>query len=137
MQVAQFLVDVSALIRYPCPSVATRLDELSAAGVVASCGLVELQLLGAIRDIGIYATLAALRRTAFELLEISEADVRRAMQVQALLVQRGEYGVGWPSLVVAAVAERHGVTVLHYDGCYDLVVKVTGQGVEWVVQRPD
>jgi len=101
--------------------------------MVASCGVVELRLLGALRDAGTYATVAGLRRQAFKLLEMNEADVRRALEVQALLVERREYGIPWPALLVAAVAERHGVTVLHSNPCYDVVVGVTGQGAEAVV----
>jgi predicted nucleic acid-binding protein len=29
-------------------------------------------------------------------------------------------------LLVAATAERHGVTVLHYDGDYDIIAAITG-----------
>ena len=38
-------------------------------------------------------------------------------------------------LLIAAVAERARVTVLHYDSDYDLITKVTGQPVQWVVPR--
>jgi predicted nucleic acid-binding protein len=40
-----------------------------------------------------------------------------------------------PDLLIAAAAERHGVAVLHYDHEYELIASVTGQPVEWVVQR--
>jgi predicted nucleic acid-binding protein len=43
--------------------------------------------------------------------------------------------VGFPDLLVAAVAEREHVTVLHYDGDYDLIAQVTSQPVQWVVPR--
>ena len=43
--------------------------------------------------------------------------------------------VGLPDLPVAAVAERGGVTVLHYDSDYDLIAQVTGQPTQWVVPR--
>jgi predicted nucleic acid-binding protein len=43
--------------------------------------------------------------------------------------------VGLPDLLVAAVAEREHVTVLHYDADYDLVAEITGQPVRWVVPR--
>ncbi len=135
MPVARFLVDTSAWIRYRRPAVGDRLDELSAAGLAVSCGLVELQLLGAVRDSGTYGVVAGLRRRAFTVLEMSEADFRRALEVQALLVERGEYGVPWTALLVAAVAERHGVTVAHCNPCFDVIVEVTGQGVEGVVAR--
>lgn len=137
MPVARFLVDASAVARYPCPTIAARLDELSLAGLVATCGLVELRLLGTVRDAGTYATVARLRRQAFELLDMGEVDVRRALEVQALLVGREECDVPWAALLIAAVAERHGVTVLHCDPCFDVIVKVTGQGAEEVVARPE
>jgi hypothetical protein len=35
--------------------------------------------------------------------------------------------VGLPGLLVAAVAERERVTVIHYHGDYDLIAHVTGQ----------
>jgi hypothetical protein len=43
--------------------------------------------------------------------------------------------VGLPDLLIAAVAERERVTVLHYDGDYELIAQVTGQPVQWVVPR--
>jgi predicted nucleic acid-binding protein len=43
--------------------------------------------------------------------------------------------VGFPDLLVAAVAERERVTVLHYDGDYDFIAQVTSQPVQWVVPR--
>jgi len=131
VSVARFLVDTSAWIRYPEPAVGARLDELSAAGQLATCGLVDLQLLGVLRDAGTYATVAAMRRAALTVLEMNEADTRRALEVQALLVERGEYGTPWAALVVAAVAERCGMAVLHCDACYDVIASTTGQASEW------
>lgn len=43
--------------------------------------------------------------------------------------------VGIPDLLIAAVAERHRVTVLHYDADFEHVAALTGQPVEWVVPR--
>jgi predicted nucleic acid-binding protein len=43
--------------------------------------------------------------------------------------------VGFPDLLIAAVAERERVSVLHYDGDYDLIAQVTGQPAQWVVPR--
>lgn len=37
--------------------------------------------------------------------------------------------------MIAAAAERAGLTVLHYDADYHLIAEVTGQPVEWVVER--
>jgi len=32
-----------------------------------------------------------------------------------------------PDLLVAALAERHGVTVVHYDADYDAIATITGK----------
>lgn len=55
----------------------------------------------------------------------------RALEVQAALADAGQHRV--PSiadLLVAAIAERTGLTVLHVDKDYDLIAEVTGQPVE-------
>ena len=38
-----------------------------------------------------------------------------------------------PDLLIAAAAEAQGLIVLHYDGDYDLIGRVTGQPCAWVV----
>jgi hypothetical protein len=63
---------------------------------------------------------------------MGEADVRRALDVQASLADGGQFSIPWAVLLVTAVAERYGVTVLHGSRCFDLVAGVTGQAVEWV-----
>ena len=39
----------------------------------------------------------------------------------------------FPDLLVAAVAEREQVTILHYDSDYDLIAQITRQPTQWVV----
>jgi predicted nucleic acid-binding protein len=70
---------------------------------------------------------------AFPWLSTQDDDLRRALAVHALRADAGHHPVPWPALVVAAVAERHQVAVLHYDPTFPLIAKVTGQNVEWVV----
>jgi predicted nucleic acid-binding protein len=133
MPVVQFLVDVSAWVRYPVPEVAARLDELGTSGALATCDLVELQLLAALESADTYTTVAGLRRQAYPVLGMRETDVQRALELQALLGGSGEFSVSWATLLVAAIAERHGVTVLHSSWCFDVVARTTGHAVEWVV----
>jgi hypothetical protein len=38
-----------------------------------------------------------------------------------------------PGLLIAAVAERERVAVLHYDGDYELIAQVAGHPLQWVV----
>jgi predicted nucleic acid-binding protein len=37
--------------------------------------------------------------------------------------------------LIAAAAEAHDLTVLHYDADFGRIAAVTGQRVEWVVPR--
>jgi predicted nucleic acid-binding protein len=132
MPVAQFLVDVSAWVRYPEPAVGARLDELGAAGQLATSGLTELQLLAGLEDSGTYNAIAKITRQAYPRLDMSEADVQRALDVQRLLVEQGVLRVPLAALLVAAIAERHRVAVLHANAHVDLVARATGQPAERV-----
>ncbi|GAA3853293.1 hypothetical protein GCM10023084_04360 [Streptomyces lacrimifluminis] len=38
-----------------------------------------------------------------------------------------------PGLLIAATAEPHRLTVLHYDGDFDMIGSITGQPTQWVV----
>jgi predicted nucleic acid-binding protein len=38
-------------------------------------------------------------------------------------------------LLIAAAAEVHGVTLLHYDRHFDLIASATGQKTEWLARR--
>jgi predicted nucleic acid-binding protein len=135
MPVAEFLADTSAIARYRRTEVATRLDPLVIAGLVATCGVVDLELLASARGQAEYAKLAAARRASFEWLATDDADIRRALETQEALAERGQHRIAWPDLVTAAVAQRHRVTLLHYQPDYEVIAEVTGQYVEWVVPR--
>ena len=55
----------------------------------------------------------------------------RAIEVQALLADRGRYRApSVPDLIVAATAELAGLTVLHLDKNFDLIAEITGQPTE-------
>lgn len=79
---------------------------------------------------------AAYRDAIFEYLDTDEADLRRAQEVQALLAAHSRHRAAkLPDLLIAAVAERHRLVVLHFDSDFDVIAEVTGQPVEWVVPR--
>lgn len=60
----------------------------------------------------------------------------RAVDVQRRLAARSmTRAVGISDLLVAAVAELHGVVVLHHDADFDHIAAITGQPMERVVPR--
>ena len=134
--VARYLADTSALARLRHPPVAEVLVPLIEAGLVATCGVIEFELAWAARTSAELDELRADRDAGYEWLATLDEDWRRSLRVQAELWRDGQMrSVGLPDLLVAALAEREAVTVLHYDADYDLVARITGQPVRWVAPR--
>ena len=134
--VASYLADTSALARLRHQSVAAVLGPLIEAGLVATCGLIEFELGWATRTTAEFDELRADRDVGYEWLATHDEDWRRALDVQGALWRSGQVrAVGFPDLLVAAVAERERVTVLHYDAGYDLIANITGQPAQWVAPR--
>jgi predicted nucleic acid-binding protein len=62
---------------------------------------------------------------------LTPAAEGRAVEVQMILADQGRHRApSVPDLVIAAVAERSGLTVLHLDKDFELIAEVTGQPVE-------
>lgn len=134
--VARYLADTSALARLRHPAVAAVLAPLIEAGVVGTCGVIDFELGWATRSSAEFDELRIDRTTGYEWLATHDQDWRRALDVQASLWRGGcMRAVGFPDLLVAAVAEREQVTVLHYDGDYELIAQVTSQPTQWVTPR--
>lgn len=132
---ATFLIDKSAFARMNRPDVERRVAPLLLAGRIACCGVTALEVLySARRHADLVATreeLAALPRASVE-----QEDFDRAADVMEQLARRGKHrGPGLPDLLIAAVGERTGLCVLHYDHDFDLIADLTGQRTEWVVPR--
>lgn len=134
--VASHLADTSALARLRHPAVTAVLVPLIEAGLIATCGVIEFELGWATRTSAEFDQLRADRDHGYEWLATHDEDWRRALEVQGALWRAGKArAVGFPDLLVAAVAERERVTILHYDSDYELIAGVTGQPVRWVVPR--
>jgi predicted nucleic acid-binding protein len=133
---ATFLADKSALTRRDTrPEVRAVLEPLLIAGEIAICGIVELELLYSATSRATYRALAEALR-GMPRVELDEASLRRALEVQAMLAERSQHrAVPLPDLIVAACAERAGLTVLHYDADFDRIAKLTGQDARWIVPR--
>lgn len=126
------LVDTSVLTRLSYRPVRERIETLAAAGALARAGISDLEIGSSARsEEGWDAAAGAL--AVFALIEIDAAHVRRARQVQRLLAAQDQPGRKVPDLLIAAAAEAHDLSVLHYDTDFQRIAAVTGQPVEWVV----
>lgn len=131
-----FLIDKSALARQQTQAeVREALAPRMEAGEVATCGVVDLEILYSASSPAHYAA-GAERLRDMPRVPITEACVERALEVQGMLAARSQHrGVSLPDLLVAACAERAGLTVLHYDRDFDRIAKLTGQPTKWIVPR--
>ena len=134
--VAKFIADKSALARLHRPSVRAVLSPLIEAGLVATCAVIEFEVLWSTRSPMEFDTVLADRSAGYEWLPVEDTHWHRAIEVQRELWGLGQMrSVPLPDLLIAAVAEQQGVTVLHYDADFDRVAAITGQPTQWVVPR--
>ncbi|MFI0728178.1 PIN domain nuclease [Streptomyces sp. NPDC021225] len=128
-----YLIDKSALARYPKSAVRAVIEPLHNAGLLAVCGAVELEVLHSARSKADAERIRDEMR-GFDWLPTPDEAWDRALDVQTQLIAAGNWkALSVSALVIAATAERHGVIVLHYDGDYDMIAAVTGQPTRWVV----
>ncbi|MEU5382395.1 MULTISPECIES: PIN domain nuclease [Kitasatospora] len=128
-----FLIDKSALARWGKPSVRPVLDDLSQRALLAVSPTVEMEVLYSARTLAEADRLRHLLR-GFDYLSCPDEVWDRAKQVQQQALFRGNHrALSMADLLIAATAERHGVSVLHYDGDYDMIAAITGQSTRWVV----
>jgi predicted nucleic acid-binding protein len=132
MAVKGWLVDKSALVR-----LAASADSDEWAGRIERA-LVRLTSITRL-EIGYSARSGAALREATARPPLSLMPVEyltpaiedRAVEVQALLADQGHHRApSVPDLLIAAVAERAGLTVLHLDKDFELIATVTGQPTE-------
>jgi predicted nucleic acid-binding protein len=134
--VATHLADKSALARMSREVVARRLGPLIEAGLVGTCGIIELEVRFSARSHAEYAAISRDRGLGYESFPMPDEIWDRALEVQHALSERGQLrAVRFPDLLLAATAERHGLVVIHYDADYDLIASVTDQPCEWVVPQ--
>jgi len=136
MAVAGYVVDKSAVARAHLSEVGEVLTNLRRAGLLAICGVAELEILYSARNGGDHHQMQEELGATYERLDTDEHDFLRAREIQAELAEHGQHrAVSLPDLLIAAVAERHRVAVLHFDADFDLIAEITGQPTKWVVPR--
>ncbi|MFI1538589.1 PIN domain nuclease [Streptomyces anandii] len=130
----RYLVDKSALARRGKPAVRERLDALDREGLLAVCAPTEYEILYSARGKPEALRLRALLR-GFDYLPCNDEEFERALEIQALALNAGFHrALSLADVLIAATAERHRATVLHYDGDFDMIASVSGSRAEWVAE---
>lgn len=139
MAVTGWLIDKSAYARMQSGR-AARSEEWNAR---IERGLVRLSTVTRL-ELGFSARSGDAGRGAFGLPPLSLMPIEhltpamedRAFEVQMLLADRGQHRApSIPDLLIAASAEKAGLTVLAVDKDFDLIAEITGQSVETLALR--
>jgi predicted nucleic acid-binding protein len=129
-----WLIDTSVLTRLPKSEVRAAVTPLVEQGRVGRCVMSDLETGFSARNANEWD---ALQRAlgAFPAVDVVSSDFDQAKETQRALAALGLKGRKVPDLIIAAVALRMELTVLHYDRDFELIGQVTGQPTRWVVER--
>jgi predicted nucleic acid-binding protein len=131
---ARYLADKSALARFPIATVAARLRPLIEDGLIATCALVDLEVLYSARSLDDYEGVLAGRRS-LDSAPITPEVMATAIELQHGLARRGQHRVPIPDLVISAAAKHAGLVVLHYDSEFERISRIGGSDHEWIVPQ--
>lgn len=93
----------------------------------------ELEFLYSARSAADRDWLRGQPRTAYGWVVMPDRVHERAAEVQAELTARGWHrSAGAVDLLIAATAEAHHLTLLHYDRDFEQIAAVTGQPTRWL-----
>jgi predicted nucleic acid-binding protein len=130
--VSAWLIDKSALVRLALSPDALEWAARIERGLVRITTVTRLEVGYSARSgADLRSDLAASPLSSMPVEYLTPAMEERAMEVLTLLADRGQHrGPSLPDLLVSAVAELSGLTVLHLDKDYDLIAEITGQPME-------
>ena len=132
MAVTTWLIDKSAYTRLAIsPDVRTWIDRIDR-GMVRISTVTRLEVGYSFRTATQARTESVAPPLALMPVEyLTPAAEDRAVEVQLLLADRGQHrAASIPDLLVAAIAELSGLTVLALDKDFELIAQITGQPVE-------
>jgi len=131
-----YLADTSVyVLRSQHPQVRRRFELLLLEGRLATCQMTALEYLNNAPDPESYEVLwGALHGQRW--MDVGQQAMDRALAVHRALAATSQHRhFRLPDLIIAATAEQHGATVLHYDADFDRIGTVTGQPMEWVAPQ--
>ncbi|MGH8998741.1 MAG: PIN domain nuclease [Acidimicrobiia bacterium] len=131
---AVYLADKSALARFPVSAVAARIRPLLEDGELATCAIVDLEVLYSSRNVADYQQILEERRS-LDSAPITPAVMAKAIDLQHELARRGRHRVPIPDLIISAAALLSGLVVLHYDADFERIAAAGGAPHEWVVPQ--
>ncbi len=132
------LFDTSVWAWRANPHVSAWFSAALLAGELAICEMVALEILSGAPNGEWYVRTRELL-TGLPWIHMEAVEWQRALEVHALLEQRlGTHtrrSVKHTDLLIAAAAESHDLSLVHYDRDYEVIGRVTGQSMNWVAEQ--
>ena len=133
MSPALYLIDTSGVFRILQDKLRQAWSDHLAAGVIATCPVVELEFMYSARSLADRLEKRRLLHELFGWVPMSERAWERAEEVQQLLTEAAMHRSAGPvDLLIAATAERERLTLLSDDRDFTAIAQVTGQPVKLV-----
>jgi predicted nucleic acid-binding protein len=130
---ALYLIDTSGVFRILQDKLRQAWSDHLAAGVIATCPVVELEFLYSARSLADRLEKRRLLHELFGWVPMSERAWERAEEVQQSLTEAAMHRSAGPvDLLIAATAERERLTLLSDDRDFTAIAQVTGQPVKLV-----
>ncbi|MFG2298876.1 PIN domain nuclease [Streptomyces sp. NPDC048603] len=129
-----FLIDTSALVRFYRGQAGSEWDQSVAAGLVGLCEPVRQEFLRAVGGRPAYYEADSLLRETFPYWTARDSAWQDTAALQRQLADAGAHQCASPvDLLVAVTAQHHRLTVLHQDGDFETIARVTGQRVRRIL----
>jgi hypothetical protein len=103
-------------------------------GLIATCAIVDLEVLFSSRRLPDYEAVL-LERRSLDRAPITPEVLDLAVDLQHELAKRGQHRLGIADLIISAAARSAGLVVLHYDADFERIGAVGGAEGEWIAPK--
>jgi predicted nucleic acid-binding protein len=109
-------------------------ETMAVTGVLATCAIVELEILYSARNPVDHRRLKTYLRDQCVWLETSDDTLAAAVDLQEAMLTAGMHRKPIPDLIIAAVAQAHDAILVHHDRDFDDIATVAaGLRTRWIV----
>jgi predicted nucleic acid-binding protein len=109
-------------------------ETMAVTGVLATCAIVELEILYSARNPDDHRRLKTYLRQQCVWLETSDDTLSAAVDLQEAMLAAGMHRKPIPDLIIAAVAQTHDAVLVHHDRDFDDIATVAdGLRTRWIV----
>ena len=109
-------------------------ETMAVTGVLATCAIVELEILYSARNPVDHRRLKTYLREQCVWLETSDDTLSEAVDLQEAMLAAGMHRKPIPDLIIASVAQAHDAVLVHHDRDFDDIASVaTGLRARWIV----